>query len=364
MAKQPIKQVIKGLNLKLTLDSNWQKLAYNLLSDKTGSIAVFDLDSGEVRVLVSRPSYDPNVFNSRQIDEISHALEAPNQPLLFRATQGMYPPGSVVKILSAILASKHLDVASFTDFCSGGKTVGKKFLNCHKRSGHGEVNLIKAIRESCDTYFYSLSQRLDYSDFFGGYKSLGLMDKFEFPLPLRHGFILPPEKVKNRFLEAALISIGQGSFAISPFKLGMLVNVMATDGKVLKPIIVKEILDQKGRVNFEAKPEILWNVNISKALKEQIWKGLIETVNHPAGTAYHAGFPQNVVAGKTGTAQVVSLDKHKKNTKFDHHAWFVGFWPLNPKPKYSIVVQVEHGGSGGKVAAPIAAEFIRSVNGQ
>jgi penicillin-binding protein 2 len=363
LSKQPIRQVIKGSNVKLALDLNWQKLAFNLLGNRAGSIIVFDLDTNEVRVLVSKPSFDPNAFNLSNHEKIRSFLESPDKPLLFRATQGMYPPGSVVKMFSAILASSQINVSQFTEYCNGGKFVGGKFLKCHKHEGHGKTNLSKAIRESCDTFFYSLAQRFSYSDFFQGYKSLGLMEKLEFPLPVNRGLIVPPEKVRNSLFESALISIGQGNFSISPFQLGVLINGLATDGKIFRPILVKEISDQMGQITFKAKPQILWSFDFPKPLKEEIWKGLIEAVNHPAGTAYKAGFPDGLVAGKTGTAQVVELKKHVKGSHLDHHAWFVGFWPIKPKPRYSIVVQIEHGGSGGKVAAPLAAEFIRLVNG-
>lgn len=354
-----------GLNVKLTIDSEWQRFAFEAMKDYSGAVVVMDVNSGGVKVLLSTPVFDPNIFNANRRSEIAAVLKNPAKPLLNRAVNGVYPPGSVIKMFAALGLStfgKTLDQAH----CPGFDYVAGRRIHCHNRSGHGNVDLVNAIAKSCDVYFYKLSKLASYDEIFSGYHQFGFgtrsgIDCFNESA----GILLPRERIRHSIeFEKAVISIGQGAIATTPLQVAVALAALVNGGKILQPRIVDSIYASNWITDLQfSEPVVVRNVNLDQHVLNLVKKGMFDTVNSPFGTAFGSKSDQVTFAGKTGTAQVVELRKRGefKSKRFDHHAWFVGYWPVN-EPRYVIVVIVEHGGSGGKAAAPVAREIIEKIH--
>ncbi len=343
---------VKGADLSLSIDIALQKAAEDAFEDKTGALVALDSDSGEILGIVSSPAFDPNRFakgvSPAYWNEIMNDKKV---PMLNRAIQSQYPPGSTFKIITAITALEEGVSPSASVTCSGGMFLGSHRFGCWKKEGHGTVSLHRALVESCDVYFYNAGRKVgfdkvhDYALMFGlgeatgvgfGKERKGLIPNTEWKRKERKEPWWPGETVIN--------SIGQGYVATTPVQMAVMINAVSNGGNVYKPSIVKvsePVLVRKAAV----KPETL----------ELVKKALEGVVNGPGGTGHAAHSNTVVIGGKTGTAQVVGIKKDSKYLAEQHrdHAWFVAFAPVE-KPKVAVSVLVEHGGHGGSAAAPIA----------
>ncbi len=370
-----------GSHLVLTLDIRIQKVLEQLMTGTeenpiNGSAVVMKVQTGEILAIVSKPSFDPNLFASRiSVQQWRKLISNDQHPLQNKAIDGQYPPGSVYKIVAAYAALEEQVVTpEDTVFCPGYYRLGRRNYRCWKRGGHGTMNLHDALVQSCDVYFYTIGYRMGI-DTLGRYaKILGLGKLTQINLIGEKPGLVPTKdwKLKARgeaWLAGETISasIGQGFNLVTPMQQVRLVATVANGGMLLKPYLVRQIRDKGGRVIKEMFPTIQGKLESRPETLPLIRKGLLGVVHEKRGTGWRARLRSIKIAGKTGTVQVVALKRGLKDKdeeipyKHRDHAWFVAFAPYE-NPEIAVAVIVEHGGHGGAVAAPIASKVIEAYN--
>jgi len=368
---------VSGQNVTLTIDKKLQAAAENMLIDKTGAIVAMDPTNGEILAMASSPSFDPNTFiDGIDKTEWKTLTSGKNSPLTNKALSGQYSPGSVFKIVLALAGLEEgLVSPEETVSCSGAYLFGNRQYHCWKKGGHGGVNLHRALKESCDVYFYKLGYRLGIERIAQYAKMCGLGNKTDIELDSEKGGLIPDNEWKMKRFgvpwqpgETISTSIGQSFVLVTPLQAASLISTVFNGGKVYQPKIVKEIKDGKNII-FQSSPTLVRELKVKKENLEIVKSGLVAVANEPGGTAYSSARLKDVtVAGKTGTAQVVSLDKQKEMqsaenaNEYKDHAWFVGIAPAQ-NPKIAIAVLIEHGGHGGSASAPYARDLIKQYLG-
>ncbi len=358
------KDPLENRDLKLNIDSRLQKMIYERFGDDAGAAVVMKTN-GEVLAAISAPSFDSNDF----VGGISHKdwqklLNDVDNPFTNKFLNGLYPPGSTIKMGMALAFEKsNPGILDKNEFCKGYIEVGanKHRFRCWKTSGHGNVDLRKAIRESCDVYFYNKSIIVGIDNMSRYLREFGFGAKSGIDLPHESSGIMPDKEWKMKrykkswyFGETINSSIGQGYSLATPLQVARYTAMLAT-AKLPTPQIAK---------NNIVKPKA---VDISKKHLDIIQKGMYDVCNTPGGTAlrYMSNLPIKV-AGKTGTSQVVSLPKDIRNKireedmEYYHrsHAWLTTYGPFE-NPKIIVTVLVEHGGHGGSSAGPIVADIYK-----
>lgn len=345
---------VKGEDLKLSIDINLQKAAEEAFAGRAGAVVALKPDTGEILGLVSRPSFDPNLF-ARGVNYSQWAalLQDKKTPMLNRALQSQYPPGSTFKIVTAIAALNEGVITPDTKVtCTGGITYGKWQFGCWKKGGHGTISLHRAIVESCDVYFYEAGKRLGIDKIAEYARKLGLGSETGLQLVKERSGLIPDTTWKHEkrnqqwYLgETFNAAIGQGYVAATPMQMAQLMSVVANGGLIYRPVMVKAEAPLQPVASVDIKPQVL----------DLVREGLYGVVNEGGGTGGAAKSSVATIGGKTGTAQVVSIRKssHQLPEKLRDHAWFVAFAPVE-KPAIALCVFVEHGGHGGGAAAPIA----------
>lgn len=356
----------KGITLVTTIDSRIQKIAYEVFRDsghKAGAVLILDARTGEVLALVSYPSYDPN-----KITELwSYYSQDKFKPLFNRATQAKYPPASVIKpALGVALLEKDVSAREGV-VCRGHFELGNRKFFCWNRSGHGWENLHEAIKNSCDVYFYHYGYyKLGPREIERTLRNFSYGETIPFDLPLAKGFIPNPEWKRSRIKEpwyggdTVNMSIGQGYMKSTLFEQTLMIMAIANNGVIYKPLLVKEKRNAEGKVIWRASRSIYKVVKAEPEHFAIIREALRDVVR--SGTATSAFSTIVDIAGKTGTAQVSAHSARRKNLPYHlrDHAWFVGFAPYRD-PIFVIGVLVEHGGSGGTAAAPIAKRILERI---
>lgn len=349
-----------GEDLRLAMDINLQKAAEESFGERTGGLVAIKPDTGEILALVSKPSFDPNQF-ARGIDykQWENLIKNPKQPLLNRALQSQYPPGSTFKIITAIAGLENGVISSDTKVtCNGEIAYGRWHFGCWKKKGHGTLSLHRALVESCDVYFYETGRRLGIDRIAAYAREFDLGKESGTSLVKeRHGLIPDTKwKIEKRkqpwYLgETFNASIGQGYVAVTPFQMAELTGIAANGGHIYRPSLLM----------LKDKPGPDHKLNIKQETLETIKNALFGVVNENSGTGWAARSSIIDISGKTGTSQVVGLKKDSKYLSERHrdHAWFVAFAPYE-KPEIALSVMVEHGGHGGGVAAPIAKKAVEA----
>jgi len=334
----------RGKDLHLTLDLGAQKMAENLMAGKNGVLLAMDVFTGDIPVLYSAPTYDPNLFSwGASSIEWRNIRMDPRRPMLNRAIGGHYPPGSIFKPVPSIagLVSGQITSRS-TAFCNGGYQVGNRRFRCWNKWGHGTENLKEALRDSCDVFFYhyGLLMGIDLLQEWASRMGMGAITGID--LPGEIAGTVAGREWKQRYRkepwypgDTANYSIGQGFLLITPLQAGVLYAALANGGYLVEP-----------RVAFERELRSR-DIGISPSVLRQVEEGLV-AVCRPGGTGYRAGEFGISVAGKTGTAQ---------NAHGEDHAWFAGYGPVD-SPRYVAIALVEGGGHGSSVAAPLVGEML------
>lgn len=345
---------IQGDPVKLTIDGPLQDYAARRIGLESGSVVVMDCDTGDLLCMASMPSFDPNSF-SDGIGSVEYAMLREDQrvPLRNKVLKGLYPPGSTVKPMHCMAFLQAGVKPEETITCGGGRRIGNRFFNCW--SNHGTVNMAKAIYQSCDSYFYHFAQAVGFDKVAAMAKGLGMGQ--EYPLPVTsqfYGTVPTPKWKFDKFgrewqpYDTVNASIGQGYYLASPLQLAVMSARLAT-GKVLKPRLVLSGEDPSPT-----------NFNFADNEIAYIRQAMSDVVNGP-GTAGRGRLPFDEIkmAGKTGTAQVVSLsvsDGRSGPWKYRDHGLFVFFAPTE-NPRYAGAVVIEHGGGSG-AAYPIARDVM------
>ena len=394
------KKETQGENLRTTIDIEVQRLAQKLLDNKAGSICVMDIYSGEIIALASSPTYDPNKFtHGIKKKEWNEIKNNELRPLVNKSIAGLYSPGSTIKPLVALAALEYGIInPKLKVKCKGHEypyeLYGQKY-HCWKKEGHGIMSLRNAIKQSCDIYFYEVARLLGVDKLSIIAKRYGLGSKvLENIFPEEKKGLVPSTKWKKQVLEQSwylgetvITGIGQGYIQTTPLQLCLMTAQLANGGFKIKPSIIynnnfnyDEILSKiQSEKNKPIEANILQDRNIN--LYEKLYKNskniefvleaMYGSTNEQFGTSFRSRHNDKKYryAGKTGTSQVrritekdreLDLDTSEIEYKNRDHALFVAFAPY-AKPKYAISVLVEHGGSGSKVAAPLAKKLIKKI---
>ncbi|MGB9716471.1 MAG: penicillin-binding protein 2 [Thermodesulfovibrionales bacterium] len=350
---------IKGEDITLSLDINLQRAAEEAFGEKIGALVALKTDTGEVLGLVSKPSFDPNLFaRGISYNEWASLSQDKTRPMLNRALQSQYPPGSVFKIITAIAGLEEGVIEPDTKVnCKGGINYGRWHFGCWRKQGHGVISLHRAIVESCDVYFYEVGKRLGIDKIYEYASSFGLGRETGFELVNERKGIVPNTKWKMErkrqpwYLgETFNTSIGQGYLAVTPVQLAVMISAVANGGNLYKPTLIKD-----------SGPFFTGRAKVSHETLDIIKRALYGVVNETGGTGWAAKSQLINIGGKTGTAQVVGMKYGSRYLpeQFRDHAWFVAIAPTE-KPEIALSVFVEHGGHGGGAAAPIAKRAIEA----
>lgn len=372
MSRKPGRQ---GSPLRLTIDAELQQFVHQKLSEKqSASAVVMDVHTGAVFALGSYPAYDPNVFSRGLSAELWEELLAdPGLPLNNKAVGGQYPPGSTFKMVTAMAALEAGVInRNTTAFCPGFYDFGDNRFHCWKKPGHGTVNVVQALEQSCDTFFYKLAVDLGVDRIAAAAVKLGLGDKLGFELSEERPGLIPTKEWKmGRFGESwqpgesIVASIGQGYTLTTPLQLAVMVARLVNGGKAVKPWIA-------GFVGAEENVPREWpKIDFRKENIELVIQGMHDVMAGRNGTARASQLKDERfwMGGKTGTAQVRRITREDRAAgvknedlpwKFRHHALFVGYAPLSA-PRYACAVVVEHGGGGSAAAAPVARDIMEKV---
>jgi penicillin-binding protein 2 len=369
---------IPGRDLRLTLDSTLQKAIEKAMrGELAGGVAVVDVRTGRILGLYSKPGYDPNALSGgsgKQVirDAFRRLFNDPLKPALDKTLAGAYPPGSTFKPFTALAAlEKGLIDPRMTSQCRGGITFGKRAFRC--THVHGFTDLHKAIAESCNVYFFRLASEygvgmdviaeLGQRFGFGQKTGVGVNTEASGRMPTRAWMTLR-NKGQYRLGYGLNAAIGQGATTVSVLQLALAYAALANGGTLYQPQIVRAVETNSGTIVQEFSPRVRRQVDIRPENLALVQKALVAGVAEATGTAYKARIEGVDLAGKTGTAQVShKLARGAEAEKVAYfnreHAWFAGFAPTR-SPEVAIVVLVEHGGAGGKHAAPVAFSVIRA----
>ncbi|MCF6198321.1 MAG: penicillin-binding protein 2 [Hyphomicrobiaceae bacterium] len=357
-----------GKDIILTIDHVLQQRILKRLSPyRRAAVVAIEVNSGDIVAMCSTPSFDPNILTP-PIDknEWKNLLKTRDQPLEDKATRGQYPPGSTFKMVTALAGLEAGIITARTRFkCPGYMQWHKQRYNCWKHSGHGSVQLHKALKQSCDVFFYETARKIGIHRLAAMARKLGLGEVYDCGLPGQKPGIVPDpdwKQLEKRRIwfrgETVLAAIGQGYVLATPLQLAVMTARLATGRKILPRIAY-----EKGKELRTVAPLL----GLSKKSLKLIHKGMSGVINEQDGTATGAalGWPGLQMAGKTGTSQVRGnrwKNRHGKQLDWQYrdHALFVAFAPVK-NPRYAVSVIVEHGKSGGKVAGPVARDIMKML---
>ncbi|MBH87565.1 MAG: penicillin-binding protein 2 [Pelagibacterales bacterium] len=361
-----------GKDIQLTINSELQDYGHNVIGPNIGAVLVLNAKNGDILCSASSPSYDPNIFSKTlNTKSWNNILNSANAPLINRPIKGLYPPGSTFKPVVALAALKYgLIDSNEKIFCNGTYVLGDRNFHCWKKHGHGKLNLLNAMAQSCDTYFYDLALRLGIDKIADTAKLLGFGKYYDDYYGISKSIIPNKEWKKNNFNErwqkgeTLNVGIGQGFLLSTPLELAIMTGNLINNGNIIIPNIIKSISGENLNYNKNIKKN---NFNIEHL--NIVKKAMYRVMNTPNGTAWKSRIDDRgfKIAGKTGTSQVRIISAKERETgiiknedlpfeKRDH-ALFTGFAPYE-NPKYITTVILEHAGGGASKAAPLAKKLL------
>ncbi len=364
-----------GNNIYLTINHLLQEKAEELLDNRPGAVVAMDPNNGHILAMANSPAFDPNVFvgglSQKQWQKI---ISNPFRAMENKAIQAEYPPASIYKIVAAVAGLEEgiIDDTN-TIFCPGFYRFGDRDFRCWKKGGHGEVDIYKALAESCDVFFYQLGLKLGVDRLAWYARAFGLGELTGIDLDHEARGLVPTASWKRKRTgiawqkgETLSVAIGQGYNLTTPLQLLVMVSSIANGGTLYKPQILKQVETAEGNVLLESKPQIIGKLPVSQKNIDIVRKGLWEVVNSGRGTGRIARLKhEEFMSGKTGTAQVVGRKRSEsfKESEIPHHfknhALFVAYAP-SESPTIAVTVIVEHGEQGSSTAAPIAQQLIQN----
>ncbi|MGB5791922.1 penicillin-binding protein 2 [Poseidonibacter sp.] len=350
-------------NIKISLDIKLQKYIQDIFGKKSGAVIVMDAHNGEILAGASFPEFDNNIFaegiSTKEWEKMRNDF---NHPFTNKLINGLYPPGSVIKMGIALSFLENGLSKDYKVYDNGSHRVGNRNFRCWKTTGHGTVGFIKAIRESCDDFFYKASMEIGIDNISNTLDKLGFGQKTGVDQLNEFVGINPNKDWKQKRFnqpwyvgETLISSIGQGNVLVTPMQMARYTGYLAT-GKLPKPHLYK--------LNYEEPTE----VDIPKEFLPIVRKGMYEVTYHPDGTAKRHIKSEIAIASKTGTAQVITIPqsekKRMKESELDYyqrsHAWLTTYAPYRD-PKYVVTVIVEHGGHGGSAAGGIVSKIYNKL---
>ena len=353
-----------GESINLTIDIDIQKYTYSLIKDLQAAITVIDIKTGDIIALVSSPSYKPNEFvRGISQDKWSKLVTNPGKPMINKTISVQYPPGSTFKPIVALAALEEGYNPKKKIKCMGNTRLGRRKFHCWKEKGHGDMNLITALEQSCNIYFYNLSREIGIDKISKTAKKFALGQYINVPLPHERRGLLPYKKWKKEIYGIPWVigdtynsAIGQGFIEATGLQLATYTARLASNKAVI-PRLIKQ-----------NNTPIFLDLGFKDKHIKIIHDALYGVVNSKKGTAYYQRIRKNSykMSGKTGTSQVIAIDhknkKDLKDIKFKNrnHALFIGYAPAH-QPRYAISVIIEHGGSGSVTAAPIAKKILTKI---
>jgi penicillin-binding protein 2 len=358
-----------GLDVYLTIDKELQMVAEEALQGKAGAIVAMNPMNGEILAMASSPTFDPNSF-AKGMDRKGWEKLVSNLrfPLQNRVTTGQYPPGSIFKIVVALAGLEEGIIDPHEEItCTGSYYFQNRMYRDWKEWGHGSVDLHKGLVESCDVYFYQMGQRIGIDTIARYARLLGLGSRTGFPVGPEKPGLVPDRQWKLDHWhvpwqegETLSVSVGQSFTLVTPIQMARFISALFNGGLLYRPQATKVVGKGDGSAVFRFQPEVVGRWGLSQENMELIKRALVGVVNEPKGTGRGARSDMVTVAGKTGTAQVISLPEEGEEIeeeevpyKFRDHSWFVAVAPAE-KPALAVSVVIEHEGTGGSTAAPIA----------
>ncbi len=373
-----------GQDIVITIDARLQNFIFKRFNNQSGAAVVIDVKNGDIVAMVSAPSYDPKSFTKGiSRNEWRKLTNDPYKPLLAKAHAGLYPPGSVFKMVVALAAMqyKNWDPETIVN-CPGYYRMGGRLMRCWKREGHGRLDLTYALKKSCDVYFYTMAQKIGIETIAEMGYEMGLSTAYEnigFN-NIKKGILPTPQWKKETFGkvwypgETVIAGIGQGFVTTTPLELAMMTARIAA-GKKIMPRLLTSVgnagpYGREDISHFKKQPrkgfeELPINDEYMKIVRDGMWS----VVNEWGGTAYRSrlGLSDFEMVGKTGTAQVIKIQEGTEELSQDEikrehrdHALFVAYAPYHD-PRYALSIIVEHGKSGSKTAAPIAKDIMQYI---
>lgn len=365
-----------GQNLKLTIDRDMQKAAFDAMEGKSGSVVAINVETGELLTMISTPAFRPSEFSKGLTQEYwSSLINNEDKPLGDRSIQNHFSPGSTFKPFTAIAALEEDIIDPATKIrCHGVFRFGGRNYRSWKRYGTEKVDITDALKHSCNIFFYKVATELDidilakYAKLFGFGKKTGIQ------LPREVSGLIPTKewKLKRNGIEwqkgeTLSCSIGQSYVLVSTLQLANAYAAIATKGKLYKPYVVKEVFDNQGKVLKKFEPELVREIDLKPSTWDSVREGLFKVVNEPNGTAWWRRGLGNMMAGKTGTSQVVRAQSEEQlyskcsemDYKYRHHGVFVAFAPYD-NPKIAVAALVEHGCGGSSAAAPVVEKVVNT----
>jgi penicillin-binding protein 2 len=366
-------QPVPGRNLYLTIDLDLQRYGEELLKNRSGAIIAIDPLTGEILAFCSSPPFQPALFAEGIVaQEWERLVSHPLHPLQNRGIQGLYPPGSVFKIVTAAAGLEEGVITPDTQFqCTGVYYLGKRGYQCWRAGGHGMVKFYQGVVESCDIYFYNVGARLGVERLSRYAEDFGLGRPTGIDLAGEKAGLVPTETWKREKRggrwytgETISLAIGQSYLLVTPLQLLNVMSAIANGGALLKPQIAQRVEDLDKKVVEEYPPQEIGRLPISPKTLEELRVALVGVTKEDSGTGRGARIDGMEIAGKTGTAQVVRLKETGERPRAENmpyqlrdHAWFVAY--VAAHTPLAVVVLVEHGGHGGAAAVPLAREMIK-----
>ena len=383
-------QGVVGKDFRTTIDQEIQKYGTDLIKDKSGSICVMDIYTGDIVSLVSTPTFDANKFvHGISSKDWNNLITNEKKPLINKSLSGLYPPGSTIKPIVALSCLEN-DVINpkLIVQCNGSiEMYGQKY-HCWKEKGHGYMNLRSAIKQSCDVYFYEIARRLGVDRLSITAKEFGMGTRTFNNFYEEKSGVVPDTKWKLKTLgkgwvigETLISGIGQGYYQRTPLQLCLMMSQIANGGYKIEPRIIDDKYAIQSKINawrnkFTSKDENLDQPELKKLFRNKenikfVQDALFGATNEPMGTSYRSRHTKDeyIYAGKTGTSQIRTISAEQRRLKLKNkdlpyeqrdHALFIAFAPYK-SPRYAISIVIEHGGAGSTGAAPIAKKLIKKI---
>lgn len=361
-----VEQPESGNNIELSLDADVQQAAWDAFEGQAGGLVVMDPDTGKLLALVTSPSFDNNAFAAGLSQKDWLALrDNPRHPLQNRIIQSVYPPGSVWKLMmTGMILNEGISPAESV-YCNGSVQLGRQTFRCWKKGGHGRVDMMRSLIESCDVYYYQMAERLGIDKIEQFAKACGFGAPTGIDLPHEKSGLVPSKSWKRRRFgepwhrgETLNVSIGQGATLVTPVQVAVFVASLMNGGKLLKPSLL-----------MDEPPVVRGTTPMTPQGRKLVLESMRLTVATDAGTAKVLRRPDAVMGGKTGTAQVVKILGEERlkaeQMAYEHrdHAWMAS-WGEKDGKRYVVVCMLEHGGHGGSAAGPVVKRVYDKLFGE